>query len=67
VLRVVLPPVALPGLTTVDVPVGVSVGVSVEIIVVVDVDIAAVPIAIAPVATPSTPRGGTQCNPRAPR
>jgi hypothetical protein len=43
-LRVVLPPVALARLTTVDVSVDVSVGVSVEIIIVVDVDVAAVPI-----------------------
>ena len=52
-LRVVLPPVALASLTTVDVPVGVSV----EVIIVVDVDVAMAPIAIAPVAAgPSTKR-----------
>jgi hypothetical protein len=62
VLRVVLPPVALASLTAVDV----SVGVSVEIIVVVDVDVAMAPIAIAPVATPSAPSGGTQRDSRAP-
>jgi hypothetical protein len=53
VLRVMLPPVALASLTTVDV----SVGVSVKVVVVVDVDVAVVPIAIAPVAAgPSTER-----------
>ena len=41
--------------------------VPVEIIVVVDVDVAAVPIAIAPVAAPSAPSGGTERNSRAPR
>ncbi len=61
-LRVVLPFVALASLT----PVHVLVVVPVEIIVVVDVDVAAVPIAIAPMATPSAPGGGTQRDPRAP-
>jgi hypothetical protein len=55
VLRVVLPPVPLASLSPVNVPVYVFV----EIIVVVDVDVTAVPIAIAPVAAPSAPSGGT--------
>ena len=61
-LRVVLPLVTLASLAPVDVPVYVFV----KIIVVVDVDVAVVPIAIAPMAAPSAPRGGTQRNPRAP-
>ena len=64
-LWIVLPRVALTGLTTVDV----LVVVFVEIIVVVDVDVAVVPIAIAPiapVAAPSAPGGCTYCNSRAP-
>jgi hypothetical protein len=55
VLRVVLPLVALASLTPVNVPVYVFV----EIIVVVDVDVTVVPIAIAPVAAPRAPSGGT--------
>ena len=54
-LRVVLPLVTLASLSPVNVPVYVFV----EIVVVVDVDVAAVPIAIAPVAAPSAPSGGT--------
>jgi hypothetical protein len=57
-----LPSVPLPSLATVDV----LVVVPVEIIVVVDVDVATIPIAIAPVATPSAPSSGTQRNSRAP-
>jgi len=63
VLRIVLPVVALASLTPIDV----LIVVSIEIIVVIDVDVAAVPIAIAPIAAPSTPSGGTQRNSRAPR
>jgi len=66
VLRVVLPPVALASLTAVDVPVGRSIGVPVKIVVVIDVDVAVVPIAIAPVTTPSTPGCGAQRNSGAP-
>src|SRR5262245_39999638 len=66
VLRIVLPRVALASLPAVNVPVDVLVVVPIEIIVVIDVHVAVVPIAIAPVATPSTPGGGTQCNSRAP-
>jgi hypothetical protein len=57
-----LPPVALPGLTAVDV----LVVVPIEIIVVVNVHVAVVPIAIAPVAAgPRTQRksGCTPCQP----
>lgn len=64
-LWIVLPRVALPGLTAVDV----LVVVFVEIIVVVDVDVAVVPVAItpiAPVAAPSAPSGCTHRNSRAP-
>jgi hypothetical protein len=61
-LRVVLPPVALASLTAVNVPIGILI----VIIVVIDVDVAVAPIAIAPVATPSTPGGGTQRNSRSP-
>jgi hypothetical protein len=60
VLRIVLPVAAL------ATDVAVEIVVAIEIIVVVDVDIAAVPIAVAPVATPRAPSGGTQCNSRAP-
>jgi hypothetical protein len=60
VLRIVLPVAAL------ATDVAVKVVVAIEIIIVVDVDISAVPIAIAPVATPRAPSGGTQRNPRAP-
>jgi hypothetical protein len=62
VLRVVLP-VILPSVDVVPV----EVVVTIEIIIVVNIDVAAVPIAIAPVATPSAPSGGTQRNSRAPR
>jgi hypothetical protein len=61
VLRIVLPVAAL------ATDVAVEIVVAIEIIVVVDVDVATIPIAIAPVAPPSTPSGGTQCNSRAPR
>jgi hypothetical protein len=61
-----LPSVALASLTAVHVPVACSVGIPIEIIVVVDVDVATVPIAISPVATPSTPGSGAKRNPRAP-
>jgi len=64
-LRVVLPLVALAGLTAVDV----LVVVPIEIIVVVDVHVAVVPIAIAPIApiaAPSAPGGGAQRNSGAP-
>jgi hypothetical protein len=44
----------------------VEIVVAIEIIVVVNVDVAAVPVAIAPVAAPSAPSGGTQRNSRAP-
>jgi hypothetical protein len=50
----------------VHVPVYVFVVVPVKIIVVVDVDVATVPIAIAPVAAPSAPSGGTQRDSRSP-
>jgi hypothetical protein len=62
VLRIVLPLVALASLTPVDV----LVVVPIEIIVIVDVDVATVPIAIAPVTTPSAPCGSTQRNSRTP-
>jgi hypothetical protein len=45
----------------------VKVVVAIEIVVVVDVDIATAPIAIAPVAAPSTPSGGAQRNSCSPR
>jgi hypothetical protein len=57
-----LPLVALASLSSADV----LVVVPIEIIVVVNVDVAAAPIAIAPAAAPGAPRGGTQCNSRAP-
>jgi hypothetical protein len=47
--------------------IAVEIVVLIEIIIVVDVDVAAVPIAIAPIAAPSTPSGGTQRNSSAPR
>jgi hypothetical protein len=50
-----LPIVALASLA----PVHVLIVVPVKIIVVVDVDVATIPIAIAPVAAPGAPRGGT--------
>ena len=62
-LGVMLPVVALPSLPSVHV----FVVVPVKIIVVVDVHVATVPIAIAPVAAPGAPSGGTQCDSRAPR
>jgi hypothetical protein len=46
--------------------VAVEIVVAVEIIIVVDLDVATIPIAIAPVATPSAPSGRTQRNSRAP-
>jgi len=64
VLRVMLPPVALTSLTTIDVPVGRSVGVPVEIIVVVNIDVAVVPIAIAPVAAGPSAQSKPCCTPR---
>jgi len=60
VLWVVLPVAAL------AIDVAVEIIVAIEIIVVVDLDVATVPIAIAPVATPSAPSGGTQRDSRAP-
>jgi hypothetical protein len=56
VLWVVLP-VTLSALSPVDV--AIEIVVLIKVIVVVDVDVAAVPIAIAPMAAPSAPRGGT--------
>jgi hypothetical protein len=64
-LWIVLPRVALTGLTAVDV----LVVVFVEIIFVIDVNVAVVPIAIAPIApvsSPRTPGGCTYRNPRTP-
>jgi hypothetical protein len=61
VLRVVLPVPALAA------DVAVKIIGAIKIIFVVNVDIAAIPIAIAPVAAPSTPGGGTQRNSRTPR
>jgi hypothetical protein len=62
-LRVVLPPVALPSLA----PVNVSVRVSVEIVVVVDVYVAAVvPVTIAPIATGPSTKRESRCAPRQP-
>jgi hypothetical protein len=63
VLRVVLPSIALASLATVNV----LVVVPIKIIVVVNVYVAAVPIAIAPMTTPSTPGGCTQRDSRSPR
>jgi hypothetical protein len=60
-LRIVLPVAALAA------DVAVEIVVLIVIIIVVDLNVAAVPIAIAPVTTPSAPRGGTQCNSSAPR
>jgi hypothetical protein len=60
-LRIVLPVAAL------ATDVAVEIVVAIEIIFVVDVDVATIPIAIAPVAAPGAPRGGTQRNSRAPR
>jgi hypothetical protein len=60
VLRIVLPVAAL------ATDVAVEIVVAIEIIFVVDVDVATIPIAIAPVAAPSAPSGGTQRNSRAP-
>ena len=56
----------LPITLSLAVDVAVEIVVLVEIIIVVDLDVATVPIAIAPVAAPSAPRGGTQCNSRSP-
>jgi hypothetical protein len=47
--------------------VAVEIVVTIEIVSVIDLDVAAVPIAIAPVAAPGAPSGGTQSNSRAPR
>jgi len=44
----------------------VEVIVAIKIIIVVDVDIPAAPVAVAPVAAPGAPRGGTQRNSGAP-
>jgi len=62
-LWVVLPLVALASLTTIDV----LVVVPIEIVVVVDVDVATVPIAIAPMTTPSAPSSRAKGDARAPR
>jgi hypothetical protein len=59
-LRIVLPIAAL------ATDVSIEIVVTIEIIIVVDIDISAVPIAIAPMAAPSAPGGGTQRNSRAP-
>jgi hypothetical protein len=64
VLWVVLP-VTLSTLSPVDV--AIEIIVLIKIIIVVDVDVATVPIAVAPVAAPRAPSGGTQRNSRAPR
>jgi hypothetical protein len=64
VLWIVLPTVALPGLSAVHV--AIEIVVLIEIIVVVDVDVAVVPIAVAPVAAPSPPCGSSQRNSRSP-
>jgi len=53
VLRIVLPVAAL------AIDVAVEIVVTIEIVSVIDLDVAAVPIAIAPVAAPSAPGGGT--------
>ena len=62
-LWVVLP-VTLSALSPVDV--AIEIVVLIKVIVVVDIDVAAVPIAIAPVATPGAPGCGTQRDSRAP-
>jgi hypothetical protein len=65
VLWIVVPSIALPGLAAVHV--AIEIVVLIEIIVVVDIDVpAVVPIAVAPVATPSAPSGCTQRDSRAP-
>jgi hypothetical protein len=64
VLWVVLP-VTLSALPSVDV--SIEIVVLIKIIIVVDIDVSAVPIAIAPMAAPSTPRGGAKGNSCAPR
>jgi hypothetical protein len=46
--------------------VAVEIVVAVVIIIVVDLDVATIPIAIAPVATPSAPSGGAERNSRTP-
>jgi hypothetical protein len=46
--------------------IAVEIVVAIEIIIVVDLDVATIPIAIAPVATPSAPSGRTERNSRAP-
>jgi hypothetical protein len=68
VLWVVLPvTLALPSVHIIPIKIVlIEIVVPVKIIVVVDVDVAAVPIAIAPMATPSAPSGGPQRNSRAP-
>ena len=48
------------------VDVAVEIIVAIEIVVVVDLDVSTIPIAIAPVATPSAPSSGTERNARAP-
>src|SRR4029434_10307448 len=60
VLCIVLPVAALAA------DVAVEIVVTIVIIIVVDLDVATVPIAIAPVATPSAPSGGTESNSRTP-
>jgi hypothetical protein len=60
VLRIVLPVAAL------ATDVAIEIVVAIEIIFVVDVDVATIPIAIAPVAAPSAPRGGTERYSRTP-
>jgi hypothetical protein len=62
-LWVVLP-VTLSALPSVDV--AIEIVVLIKVIVVVDVDVAAVPIAIAPVATPGAPGSCTQRDTRSP-
>jgi hypothetical protein len=56
----------LPLVTALDV-ISIKIIVTIEIIVVVDVHVAAVPIAIAPVTTPSAPGSRAKCNASAPR
>jgi hypothetical protein len=63
VLRIVLP-FTLSTLASINV--AVEIVVLIEIIVVVDVDVAATPVAVAPMATPSSPGGRTQRNACAP-
>ena len=58
--------IVLPITLSLAADIAVEVVVAIEIIIVVDVDISAVPIAIAPVATPRAPSGRTQRNSRAP-